>query len=60
VIRAMRLAVMTPLLDGVLSKVRASDSREPRVDEGRSERTEGRSERTGPTLARGQAKAARE
>ena len=31
------------LLEGVLSKVTASDSREPRVDEGRSQRT-------GPTL----------
>jgi hypothetical protein len=31
VIRAKRLAMMTPLLEGVLSKVTAVESREPRV-----------------------------
>jgi hypothetical protein len=43
VIRAKRLAIMTPLLEGVLSKVTALKEREPRLDEGRSPRT-------GPTL----------
>src|SRR4026208_1496022 len=44
VIRAKRLAVMTPLLEGVLSKVTASVRTEPLADEGRS------NQRTGPTL----------
>jgi hypothetical protein len=43
VIRAKRLALMTPLLEGVLSRVTALENREPRLDEGRSART-------GPTL----------
>jgi radical SAM superfamily enzyme YgiQ (UPF0313 family) len=39
VIRAKRLAIMTPLLEGVLSKVTASDNRAPRADDGRSQET---------------------
>jgi hypothetical protein len=39
VIRAKRLAIMTPLLEGVLSKVTASDNPAPRVDDGRSQGT---------------------
>ena len=60
VIRIRQLRLMTPLLEGVLSRITASENGEPRVDEGRSDQPplfERRStvalakvERTSPTL----------
>jgi len=46
VIRARQLRLMTPLLEGVLSRITASENGEPRVDEGRSNQAE----KTGRTL----------